>query len=86
MSVNITSFVRFQMLINPGRDVPVGFTYMKGVTASPENLINYIGPYGTLRLVEKRDDNLNVLKTILLLVPSLQKFLVNFCHLLSVNL
>ena len=43
-------------------------------------------PYGTLSLVEERDANLNVLKTILILVPSLQNRLVNFCNLFSMNL
>ena len=74
--------------MSPGRNVSVGFTYITGIIASTEKFINYIGfrPYGTLSLAEKRDANLNVLKTILILVSSLQNCLVNFCNLFSVNL
>ena len=40
-----------------------------------------MGPYGTLSEVEKRDANLNMLKIILMFVPSLQNQEVNFCKL-----
>ena len=76
------------MFMSPGRNVSVGFTHITSVTASTEELINYIRlqTIWNLSLVEKRDANLNVLKTILILVPSLQNCLVNFCNLFSVNL
>ena len=47
-------------------------------------LPTYFTPYGNLSLVKKRDANLNVFKTILILVLSLQNCLVNF--FLFVNL
>ena len=31
------------MLMSPGRNVSVGFTYITGITASTEKLINYMG-------------------------------------------
>ena len=31
------------MFMSPGRNVPVGFTYITGVTPSTEKLINYTG-------------------------------------------
>ena len=31
------------MFMSPGRNAPVGFTYMTGVTASAEKLTNYAG-------------------------------------------
>ena len=43
VSVNIRTFISFQMLMSPGRNVSAGFTYITGVTASTEKLINYIG-------------------------------------------
>ena len=49
-------------------------------------LPTYFRPYGNLSLVEKRDANLNVLKTVLILGPSLRNCLVNVCNQFSVNL
>ena len=60
------------MFMNPGRNMSVGFTYITGVTASTEKLINSIG---LQTIWEKRDANLNVLKTILILVQAIQKTL-----------
>ena len=42
VSVNIRTFISLQMFMCPGRNVFVGFTYITGVTASTEKLINYI--------------------------------------------
>ena len=43
VSVNVRTFISFQMFTSPGGNVSVGFTHITGVTASTENLINYIG-------------------------------------------
>ena len=37
------TFISFQMLMSAGRNVSAGFTYITGVAASTEKLINYIG-------------------------------------------
>ena len=39
-AVKVTIFISFQIFMNPCRNVPVGFTYITGVTASTEKLIN----------------------------------------------
>ena len=66
------------MFMSLCRNVTAGFTYINSVTASTENLISYLvfRPYGTLSLAEKRDANLNVLETVLMLVLLLQNCLV----------
>ena len=44
VSVNIRTLISFQMFVSHGKNVSVYFTYISGVTASTEKLINYIGP------------------------------------------
>lgn len=49
--------------------------------AQRELLVTYdFRAYWTLSLIEKRDTNLTMLKTTLILVSSLQNWLKNFCH------
>ena len=73
--------------MNPGRNLSVFFTNIADATASTEKLMNFIRLYTKCDLIfswKKRYQL--ILVTILILVPSLQKCLANFCNSFLVNL
>lgn len=63
-------FLNFKMFFTPAKNLSAVFTCIAGVRAC----------------TKKRGANLSVLKTVLIVVPSSQNCLVNFCNLLSVTL
>ena len=86
--VNVRTFISSQIFMNPGKNVSVGFTYITGVRASAKKLANYIGIKTIWNFIFKwkKRWQFKCLETILILVPSLQNYFVNFCNLFSVNL
>ena len=86
--VNVRTFISFQVFMNPGKNLSVGFTYITGVRASTKKLVNYIGIKTIWNCIFKwkKRWQFKCLETILILVPSLQNYFVNFCNLFPVNL